>query len=143
MLAAMRTRILHKPGPIIPAMWRNPPARFRRTPPAGFIQPCRPTLVAAPPVGLGWRHEIKHDGFRALARKQGERVEVWSRYGTDFTARFSNIAAAVRGLPAESALIDGEAVAFLPGGHSDFAAFARSQAAREPHLSLSTFLESV
>jgi bifunctional non-homologous end joining protein LigD len=52
----------------------------------------------------------------------GARVEVWSRYGTDFTARFSNIAAAVRGLPVYNALIDGEAVAFLPGGHSDFAA---------------------
>ena len=66
--------------------------------------------------------KVKHDGFRTLARKQGARVEVWSRFGTDFTARFSNIAEAVRGLPAESVLIDGEAVAFLPGGHSDFGA---------------------
>ena len=49
-------------------------------------------------------------------------MDVWSRYGTDFTGRFSQIAEAVRGLPAESALIDGEAVAFLPGGHSDFGA---------------------
>jgi bifunctional non-homologous end joining protein LigD len=47
---------------------------------------------------------------------------VWSRYGTDFTAKFLNIAAAVRSLPADNALIDGEAVAFLSGGHSDFAA---------------------
>ena len=65
---------------------------------------------------------MKHDGFRTLAKKQGDRVEVSSRYGTDFTDRFSKIAEAVRGLPAESALIDGEAVAFLPGGHSDFVA---------------------
>jgi bifunctional non-homologous end joining protein LigD len=101
--------------------WHNPP-RFRRPPPAGFIVPCRPTLVANPPAGPGWLHEVKHDGFRTLARKHGDRVEIWSRYGTDFTARFSKIAEAVRGLPAESALIDGEAVAFLPGGHSDFAA---------------------
>ena len=101
--------------------WHNPP-RFRRPPTAGFIQPCRPTLVANPPAGPGWWHEVKHDGFRTLARKQGGRVEVWSRFGTDFTGRFSNIAAAGRGLPAEDALIDGEAVAFLPGGHSDFAA---------------------
>ena len=64
--------------------WHNSP-RFRRPPPAGFIVPCRPTLVANPPVGPGWLHEVKHDGFRTLARKQGERVEVWSRYGTDFT----------------------------------------------------------
>src|ERR1700722_1625309 len=101
--------------------WHNPP-RFQRPTPAGFIQPCRPTLVPNPPTGPGWWHEVKNDGFRTLAKKQGERVEIWSRYGTDFTARFSKIAEAVRGLPAESALIDGEAVAFLPGGHSDFAA---------------------
>jgi bifunctional non-homologous end joining protein LigD len=80
-------------------------------------------------------HEVKHDGFRTLARKQGERVEVWSRYGTDFTARFSKIAEAVRGLPAESALIDGEAVAFLPGGHSDFAALrTKSGGARASYV---------
>ena len=103
-------------------MWRTHPARLRRTPPAGFIQPCQPTLVANPPAGPGWLHEVKHDGFRTLVRKQGERVDVWSRYGTDFTAKFLNIAAAVAALPAEDALIDGEAVAFLPGGHSDFAA---------------------
>jgi bifunctional non-homologous end joining protein LigD len=65
---------------------------------------------------------VKHDGFRTLARKQGERVDVWSRYGTDFTAKFLNIAAAVAALPVEDALIDGEAVAFLPSGHSDFGA---------------------
>jgi bifunctional non-homologous end joining protein LigD len=47
---------------------------------------------------------------------------VRSRYGTDFTARFSNIAAAVGALPVENARIDGEAVAFLSGGHSDFTA---------------------
>jgi bifunctional non-homologous end joining protein LigD len=65
---------------------------------------------------------VKHDGFRTLVRKQGERIDVWSRYGTDFTAKFLNIAAAVAALPVEDALIDGEAVAFLPGGHSDFGA---------------------
>lgn len=114
--------------------WHTP-QRFRRTPPAGFIRPCLPTLVANPPGGPGWLHEVKHDGFRTLARKQGERVEVWSRYGTDFTARFSKIAEAVRGLPAESALIDGEAVAFLPGGHSDFAALrTKSGGARASYL---------
>jgi bifunctional non-homologous end joining protein LigD len=101
--------------------WHNPP-RARRTPPAGFIQPCRPTLVANPPAGPGWLHEVKHDGFRTLVRKQGERIDVWGRYGTYFTAKFLNIAAAVAALPVEDALIDGEAVAFLPGGHSDFGA---------------------
>jgi bifunctional non-homologous end joining protein LigD len=109
--------------------------RSRRDPPAGFIRPCRPTLVANPPAGPGWLHEVKHDGFRTLIWKQGERIDVWSRYGTDFTGRFLNIASAVAALPAENALMDGEAVVFLPGGHSDFAALrTKSGGARASYV---------
>jgi ATP dependent DNA ligase domain len=103
-------------------LWRTPSARFWRNLPAGFIQPCQPTLVANPPVGPGWLHEVKHDGFRILARKQGERVEVWSRRGAVFNDRFPRIAEAVGALPVDNALLDGEAVVFLLDGHSDFAA---------------------
>ena len=103
-------------------LWRTPSARFWRNLPTGFIQPCQPTLVANPPAGPGWLHEVKHDGFRILARKQGERVEVWSRRGAVFNDRFPRIAEAVGALPVDNALIDGEAVVFLPDGHSDFAA---------------------
>jgi ATP dependent DNA ligase domain len=103
-------------------LWRTPSARFWRNLPAGFIQPCQPTLVANPPAGPGWLHEVKHDGFRILARKQGARVEVWSRRGAVFNDRFPRIAEAVAALPVDNALIDGEAVVFLPDGHSDFAA---------------------
>jgi bifunctional non-homologous end joining protein LigD len=70
----------------------------------------------------GWLHEVKHDGFRILARKQGERVEVWSRRGALFNDKFPRIAEAVGALLVDNALIDGEAVVFLPDGHSDFTA---------------------
>ncbi len=103
-------------------LWRISPARSRRSPPAGFIQPCQPTLVAHPPAGPGWLHEVKHDGYRLLARKDADRVRLWTRYGTDFTGRLPAIADAVRALPVDNALIDGEAVVFRPDGHSDFAA---------------------
>ena len=79
-------------------IWRAPAPRWRRTPPVGFIRPCKPTLADRPPAGPGWLHEVKHDGFRVLARKQGERVQVWSRRGADFTDRFPRIAEAVSGL---------------------------------------------
>jgi hypothetical protein len=55
-------------------LWRSPSPRFRRNPPTGFILPCNPTLVDRPPAGPGWLHEVKFDGYRILARKQGERV---------------------------------------------------------------------
>ena len=102
-------------------LWRVSPGRSRRTPPTGFILPCQPILVDHPPAGAGWLHEIKHDGYRIIACKEGSRVTLWSRHGTNFTDRLPKIAEAVCSLAAESALIDGEAVAFRPDGHSDFA----------------------
>jgi len=94
----------------------------RRTPPSGFILPCQPLLVDEPPAGLDWLHEIKHDGYRIIARKEGGRVTLWTRYGTNFTDRLPKVAEAVCSLAADSALIDGEAVTFCSDGHSDFAA---------------------
>jgi bifunctional non-homologous end joining protein LigD len=69
---------------------------------------------------------VKHDSFRIPARKQGERVMVWSRRGADFTYRFSTIADAVRGLNVGRALIDGEAVVLKDDGRSDIRALATS-----------------
>jgi bifunctional non-homologous end joining protein LigD len=103
-------------------LWRTPSPRSRRLPPAGFILPCQPLLVGRPPAGLGWLHEVKHDGYRILARKEGSRVTLWSRYGTNFTDRLPKIAEALCSLAVESVLLDGEAVAARPDGHSDFAA---------------------
>jgi bifunctional non-homologous end joining protein LigD len=79
-------------------------------------------LVDRPPAGPGWLHEVKHDGFRILALKQGEQAKVWSRPGADFTYRFPIIAEAVRGLSADEAVIDGEAVVLRDDGRSDFGA---------------------
>jgi bifunctional non-homologous end joining protein LigD len=44
--------------------------------PPGFIAPCLPTSAQQPPCGAVWLHEIKHDGFRVIARKVGERVKL-------------------------------------------------------------------
>ena len=63
-----------------------------------------PTLVDRPPSGSDWLHEIKPDGFRVIAGKQGERVQVWSRHGADFTYRFRAIAEAVCGIAVEGAV---------------------------------------
>jgi len=101
---------------------RISPSRSRRSPPGGFICPCQPKLVDRPPAGPGWLHEVKHDGYRIIARKEGNRATLWTRHGTNFTDRLPKIAEAVRRLPVERALIDGEAVAFRPDGHCDLAA---------------------
>jgi hypothetical protein len=42
-----------------------------------------PCLPPQPPAGEAWLHEIKHDGFRVVARKDGKRVRLYSRPGND------------------------------------------------------------
>jgi ATP-dependent DNA ligase len=49
--------------------------------PVGFIAPCLPKRAPQPPSGAIWLHEIKWDGFRVIARKEGERVRLYSRPG--------------------------------------------------------------
>jgi bifunctional non-homologous end joining protein LigD len=75
-----------------------------------FIGPCLPSPAAPPPSGDGWLHEIKHDGIRIMARRDGTGVRLITRHGNTFTDRFPLAAAAVAALPARSFLIDGEAI---------------------------------
>jgi len=76
-----------------------------------FCEPCLPSPADKPPVGAGWLHEIKHDGFRMLVRRDAEGVRLFTRNGHDWTGRFPLIVAAALALKAASCLIDGEAVA--------------------------------
>jgi bifunctional non-homologous end joining protein LigD len=76
-----------------------------------FVEPCLPSPVVQPPAGIDWIHEIKHDGFRLLARRGAPGVRLFTRNGHDWTGRFPLIAQAALSLKAASCLIDGEAVA--------------------------------
>jgi bifunctional non-homologous end joining protein LigD len=91
-----------------------------RTLPAGFIAPCLPTKTDKLPSGDPWLHEIKHDGFRVIARKDGDRVRLYSRPGNDMTRRFPLIAVALTRLRSRSCIIDGEAVACDDNGLASF-----------------------
>jgi bifunctional non-homologous end joining protein LigD len=73
-----------------------------------------------PPSGPGWIHEIKHDGFRILARRDSAGVRLISRNGNDFTHRFPFIEMAIKSLPVRSCLIDGEAIVCDENGVADF-----------------------
>jgi len=66
-------------------------------------------------------HEIKHDGFRIIARKDGQRVKLYSRPGNDFTRRFLLIVETLTRLRSRSCIIvDGEAVACGDNGVASF-----------------------
>jgi ATP-dependent DNA ligase len=75
--------------------------------PSGFVEPCRPSRAPRPPSGPGWIHEIKHDGYRLLVRREGSRVRLFTRGGYDWTDRFPAIVEAASTIKARSFLIDG------------------------------------
>jgi len=77
-------------------------------------------LVAAPPRGPGWLHEIKHDGYRIGACLAGAAVTLLSRRGKDWTASFPTVVETLRMLGAATALLDGEVVLLRPDGTGDF-----------------------
>jgi ATP dependent DNA ligase-like protein len=76
----------------------------------GYSSRALPSPAKVPPSGPGWLHEIKHDGFRILARRDAAGVRLITRAGNDFSGRFPFIAMAIGKLPVRSCLIDGEAI---------------------------------
>ena len=86
--------------------------RMRSRSSVGFVEPCLPSPAKRPPAGANWIYEIKHDGFRIMARRDSAGVRLITRHGNDFTARFPLVVVvvAVTALPAHSFLLDGEAI---------------------------------
>jgi len=110
---------------------RRQPMMHRR--PAGFIQPCLPSRAVRLPSGPLWVHEIKHDGYRLMVRRDGPRVRCFTKNGYDWAARFPAIVDAALRLKAQSFLIDGEAVIPRADGMSNFRAL-RSRASHDAVL---------
>src|SRR6516225_1607688 len=80
------------------------------SPRSGFIEPCLPSPADRPPSGPDWVHEIKHDGYRLMARRDPI-GSLLTRNGHDWAPRYPLIVEAVNRLKARSCLIDGEAMA--------------------------------
>ena len=76
--------------------------------PDGFVIPAQPVLASKPPTGVDWVHEIKHDGYRLIVRRDGPTVRLYSRNAYDWTSRLLAIATAAQRIKANSFTIDGE-----------------------------------
>jgi len=85
-----------------------------------FVEPMKAVLVETLPKGDEWVYELKFDGVRALALKRGKNIELISRNAKDFTAKFPEVADALRKLPCKEAMLDGEIVALDEEGRSSF-----------------------
>jgi hypothetical protein len=58
-----------------------------------FIEPCLPSPADKPPSGSNWIHEIKHDGYRLMARRDPVGIRLLTRNGNDWTTRYPLVSA--------------------------------------------------
>ena len=107
------------PGPADPSKVKG----AKKAKMLGFVEPALASLAASPPSGERWLHEIKFDGYRLQARLEAGKVTLLTRSGLDWTHKFGDrITEALRALPVETALLDGEIVVENGAGASDFSA---------------------
>ena len=82
--------------------------------------PCLPIPSQKPPSGSAWVHEIKHDGYRLIARRDGNRVRLYTRRGYDWSGKYPRIVESLLSLRVRSIIVDGGAVWAGNDGKSDF-----------------------
>ncbi len=87
----------------------------------GFLKPQLALEATKPPDTEGWLHELKLDGYRIQARKEGRKVQMLTRSGLDWTHRIPEVARAVGALPVSAITLDGEVVVLGEDGTTNFA----------------------
>jgi bifunctional non-homologous end joining protein LigD len=87
-----------------------------------FVEPMKARLAAELPEGEDWLFEIKLDGIRAIALKDGGTVRLFSRRPRELTEDYPEIVAALRRLPVDRFTMDGEIVSYDTQGRSSFQA---------------------
>ena len=120
-------------------VWRSKSDRFdpskvpgaRKGPLQDFVEPELATLVDEAPTGDQWLHEIKFDGYRAIARLETGQVKLLTRRGNDWTRKFNSVAIALKELPVNQALLDGEIVILKENGASSFEAMQQALSAND------------
>src|SRR2546428_6885509 len=87
-----------------------------------FISPQLATLVTDPPKTGDWLYEVKHDGYRMLARLTKRDARLFTRSGKDWTERLPHLAKALKQLKLHDTWLDGESVVLRDNGRSSFQA---------------------
>jgi ATP-dependent DNA ligase len=82
------------------------------------LEPMEARTASKLPDGPGWQYEPKWDGFRCLAFRAGDAVEVRAKSGKSLSRFFPEVVANLRGLPVESFVVDGELVIPVGGALS-------------------------
>lgn len=125
---------------------RSEPAQVQ--PPAGAVpatlprtlEPQLATLVDGPPTHGEWDYEVKFDGYRILARIDGNTVRLFSRNGRDWTAKLPRQARTLHALGLREAWLDGEVVVMGERGVPDFQALQNAfETAHAEHIAYYLF----
>ena len=87
-----------------------------------FTTPMECLPVKSVPEGAGWIYELKLDGFRGQAIRDGRGVRLYSKNGKDFTSKFPRLLADLKHVLPEGTALDGELVALDRNGMPSFAA---------------------
>ena len=90
------------------------------------------TLATEPFSRRGWIFEIKYDGVRVIAERRGEEVRMLGRSGEDITARYPEIADALKGLMVENVVLDGEIIAHDESGRPSFGRLQKRMLLNKP-----------
>lgn len=97
-----------------------------------FVEPMKAKLVTRPPSGAEWLYELKLDGYRGLALKEGGQVRIISRNGQDLSGKFPAVVDALASLRSRRAVLDGELVALDSEGKPSFELLQRYNPKRTP-----------
>ncbi|PYL48003.1 MAG: ATP-dependent DNA ligase [Verrucomicrobia bacterium] len=92
-----------------------------------FIEPMKPKLVEHAPTTGDWVYELKFDGIRALAIKDGRTIQLISRNEKKLNDRFPEIVQAAADFDADECVVDGEVVAMDEEGRSSFQLLQRTE----------------
>src|SRR5438552_127979 len=109
-----------------PESVKRAPKRAKRAEKAAalpqFISPQLATLVTDPPKTGEWLYEVKHDGYRMLARLTKRDARLFTRSGKDWTERLPHLVKALKALKLTDTWLDGEIVVLREDGRSSFQA---------------------
>ena len=105
----------------------------RRSVDARRLRPMLAATAEGPFSREGWLFEIKYDGARVLAAKRADGgVQLYSRNGRDTTSTYPELSEALRRLPVEEFILDGEVVALDARGRSSFERLQRRLSCSDP-----------
>jgi bifunctional non-homologous end joining protein LigD len=80
-----------------------------------------------------WLFEIKYDGVRVLAIREGENTHLYARSGTDITNRYPEVVLALNSIALDRFVLDGEIVAPDDRGRPSFQLLQRRMHVNDAH----------